>query len=426
MVLVALVIGFALWSPEFFGKLNWLNTSSTATEVLLLALGETFVIIAGGIDLSVGAVLGLAGMVGGWIMSDLMAGGTGVPLTVAAGFAAALAVGLAFGLLNGWLIARRNIPAFVVTLGTLGIATGLGDLVYNGQEISPSRPGSGLRQHNLLGWIPVPVLIAAILCVITGLALAKTRYGSNTYAIGDSREAAIRAGLRWQRHLVKIYAVSGLLAGIDGVLVMSPLGAASPTSGVTDNLNAIAAVVIGGASLFGGRGKILGSIIGTLIISVLLTGLVIVNVPPYWQEVAVGVVLITAVYIDQYTARLATLAPRPRSHPTPPSATSRQGDNDVSHDPNDHAARGRAAGHGGAGRLGSSSTAGTSSGPSSSSSSGSGSAGHGPGGVHSRRHRSRLLRRAGGRGEGRGGQAGLQLPVPGIARLHSRPPRPRS
>ena len=222
VVLAALVIGFALWSPEFFGKLNWLNTSSTATEVLLLALGETFVIIAGGIDLSVGAVLGLAGMVGGWIMSDLMAGGTAVPLTVAAGFAAALAVGLAFGLLNGWLIARHNIPAFVVTLGTLGIATGLGNLVYNGQEISAIPTWVGVFGNtNLLGWIPVPVLIAAILCVVTGLALAKTRYGSNTYAIGDSREAAIRAGLRWQRHLVKIYAVSGLLAGIDGVLVMS-------------------------------------------------------------------------------------------------------------------------------------------------------------------------------------------------------------
>jgi ribose transport system permease protein len=304
VVLVALIVGFALWSPEFFGKLNWLNTSSTATEVLLLALGETFVIIAGGIDLSVGAVLGLAGMAGGWIMSDLMAGGTAVALTVAAGFAAALAVGLAFGLLNGWLIARHNIPAFVVTLGTLGIATGLGNLVYNGQEISaiPAWVGA-FGNKNLLGWIPVPVLIAAVLCVITGLALAKTRYGSNTYAIGDNREAAIRAGLRWQRHLVKIYAVSGLLAGIDGVLVMSRLGAASPTSGLTDNLNAIAAVVIGGASLFGGRGKILGSIIGTLIISVLLTGLIIVNVPPYWQEVAVGVVLITAVYIDQYTGR---------------------------------------------------------------------------------------------------------------------------
>ena len=304
LVLVALIVGFAIWSPDFFGKLNWLNTSSTATEVLLLALGETFVIIAGGIDLSVGAILGLSGMAGGRVMSDLMSGGTGTALTVAAGFAAALAVGLAFGLLNGWLIARCHIPAFVVTLGTLGIATGLADLIYNGQEISaiPAWVGT-FGNTNLLGWIPVPVLIAAVLCVVTGLALAKTRYGAYTYAIGDSREAAIRAGLPWQRHLVKIYAVSGLLAGIDGVLVMSRLGAASPTSGVTDNLNAIAAVVIGGASLFGGRGKILGSIIGTLIISVLLTGLIIVNVPPYWQEVAVGVVLITAVYIDQYTGR---------------------------------------------------------------------------------------------------------------------------
>jgi ribose transport system permease protein len=305
LVLVALIVGFSIWSPDFLTKLNWLNTSSTATEVLLLALGETFVIIAGGIDLSVGAVLGLSGMAGGRVMAALMSGGTGTALTVAAGFATALAVGLAFGLLNGGLIARCHIPAFVVTLGTLGIATGLGNLIYNGQEISaiPAWVGA-FGNKNLLGWIPVPVLIAAVLCVVTGLALAKTRYGAYTYAIGDNREAAIRAGLPWQRHLVKIYAVSGLLAGIDGVLVMSRLGAASPTSGVTDNLNAIAAVVIGGASLFGGRGKMIGSIIGTLIISVLLTGLIIVNVPPYWQEVAVGVVLITAVYIDQYTGRL--------------------------------------------------------------------------------------------------------------------------
>ena len=154
LVLIALIIGFGIWSPAFFGKLNWLNTSSTATEVLLLALGETFVIIAGGIDLSVGAVLGLSGMAGGWVMSELLAGGTGTALTVAAGFAAALAAGLAFGLLNGWLIARCGIPAFVVTLGTLGIATGLGDLIYRRPgDLRHPGVGRAFGNTNLLGWI---------------------------------------------------------------------------------------------------------------------------------------------------------------------------------------------------------------------------------------------------------------------------------
>jgi ribose transport system permease protein len=306
LVLIALVIGFGLWSSSFLSRLNWINTTSTATEVLLLALGESFVIIAGGIDLSVGAVLGLSGMTGGWVMSELSA--TTHPDTaaiVAAGFAASIVIGAVCGLANGWLIARHNIPAFVVTLGTMGVATGLADLVYNGQEISsiPAWVGT-FGNKDLLGWIPVPVLITAVLCVVCGLALAKTRFGSHTYTIGDNKDAAIRAGLPYRRQLIKIYTLSGLLAGIDGVLVMSRLDAASPTSGTTDNLNAIAAVVIGGASLFGGRGRILGSIIGTLIISVLLTGLIIVNVPPYWQEVAVGVVLIAAVYIDQYSERL--------------------------------------------------------------------------------------------------------------------------
>jgi ribose transport system permease protein len=304
LVLLALIVAFTVRSPAFFSRLNWLNTSSAATEVMLLALGETFVIIAGGIDLSVGAVLGLSGMSGGWVMAELTAAGTGTAATVAAGFVAALAVGLAAGLLNGWLIARHTIPAFVVTLGTMGVATGLGDLVANGQEISaiPAWVGT-FGNKDLLGWIPVPVLITAALCVAAALALAKTRYGAHTYALGDNKDAAIRAGIPHQRHLLKVYAVSGLLAGVDGVLVLSRLGAASPTSGTTDNLNAVAAVVIGGASLFGGRGRMLGSVIGTLIISVLLTGLIIADVPPYWQEVAVGVVLIAAVYIDQYGER---------------------------------------------------------------------------------------------------------------------------
>jgi ribose transport system permease protein len=150
------------------------------------------------------------------------------------------------------------------------------------------------------------VLITAVIAVGCGLLLSRTRFGAYTLSIGDSREAVIRAGINDKRYLLRIYLLSGLLAGVAGVLVMARLGAGSPDAGATDNLNAIAAVVIGGASLFGGRGTITGSVIGTAIIAVLVTGLVLVNVPPFWQEVAVGAVLIGAVYIDQLRNRKRT------------------------------------------------------------------------------------------------------------------------
>jgi ribose transport system permease protein len=306
-VLLALIMAFSIDSPYFLTRANWLNTSSTATEVLLLAVGETFVICSGGIDLSVGAVLGFAGTAGAWVMATAFPGATGSAVgPVVLGFAAAVAAGTAFGVLNGFLVAWAGIPPFVVTLGTLGIATGFGYLLNNGQEIS-AIPASvaTFGNKNLGGWVPVPVLIAAVITVWCGLLLARTRFGAYALSIGDSREAAVRAGINDRRYLLEIYTLSGLLAGVASVLVMARLGAGNPVSGATDNLNAIAAVVIGGASLFGGRGTIIGSVIGTGIIAVLLTGLVLVNVPPFWQEVAVGAILIAAVYIDQLRHRKA-------------------------------------------------------------------------------------------------------------------------
>ena len=212
-----------------------------------------------------------------------------------------------FGLLNGFLVAWAGIPPFVVTLGTLGIATGLGFLLNNGQEIS-AIPTSVVTfgNTNLGGWVPVPVLITAVITIWCGLLLAKTRFGAYALSIGDSREAVVRAGINDRRYLLEIYVLSGLLAGVAADLVMARLGAGSPSSGATDNLNAIAAVVIGGASLFGGRGTVIGSVIGTGIIAVLITGLVLINVPPFWQEVAVGAILIAAVYIDQLRNRKAS------------------------------------------------------------------------------------------------------------------------
>jgi ribose transport system permease protein len=304
-VLLVLIAGFSIDSPYFLTRANWLNTSSTATEVLLLAVGETFVICSGGIDLSVGAVLGFSGTAGAWVMAHGFAGAQGAAIgPVAVGFAAAVLVAGLFGVLNGVLVAWAGIPPFVVTLGTLGIATGLGYLLNNGQEIS-AIPASvvTLGNTNLGGWLPVPVLITAVITIWCGLLLARTRFGMYTLSIGDNREAVVRAGVNDRRYLLEIYLLSGLLAGVAGVLVMARLGAGSPDSGATDNLNAIAAVVIGGASLFGGRGTVIGSVIGAGILAVLITGLVLINVPPFWQEVAVGAILIAAVYIDQLRNR---------------------------------------------------------------------------------------------------------------------------
>ena len=304
-VLLALIVVFSIASPYFLTQANWLNTSSTATEVLLLAVGETFVICSGGIDLSVGAVLGFSGTAGAWVMAHGFAGATGAaPAAVAAGFLVTLLAGAAFGALNGLLVTRAAVPPFVVTLGTLGIATGLGYLLNNGQEIS-AIPGSvaTIGNANLGGWIPVPVAITAVITAWYAAVLGKTRFGAYTLSIGDNRQAAIRAGINDRRHLFRVYLLAGALAGVAGILVMARLGAGSPASGSDDNLNAIAAVVIGGASLSGGRGTMAGTVIGTGIIAVLLTGLILVNVPPFWQEVLVGAVLILAVYVDQLRGR---------------------------------------------------------------------------------------------------------------------------
>lgn len=300
-VLLALIIFFGVYDSAFFSKASWLNTSNTGLEVLLVSVGETFVICSAGIDLSVGANLGFSAMVGAWVMSHWFTVGTGAdPGVVLVGVVATLVAASFIGAVNGVLVAWGRIPPFVVTLGTLGVATGFGLLLNNGQEISaiPSSIASFGNLNVIDGWIPVPVAIGAAITVFAGFVLAKTRFGAYTLSIGDSTESVVRAGIDDKKHLFKVYIVAGLLAGVAGFFVMGRLGAASPTSGNTDNLNAIAAVVIGGTSLFGGRGTVLGTVFGTGIIAVLLTGLIVINVPSYWQEVAVGIVLIAAVYID--------------------------------------------------------------------------------------------------------------------------------
>lgn len=307
-VLVLIVVVFCITTPNFLSKATWLATSVAAVEILLLALGQTFVIISRGIDLSVGSVLGVSGMVSAYLMQDLLASGTGDTAVIVIGLLVCLGVGGGLGMVNGLVITRLGISPFVATLGMLGIAAGGAQLVNDGQEVSglPVALSSDIGNKVLFdNWVPVPVLVAAVLAVLAALVLHRTRFGRRTFAIGSNEEAALRTGINVKRHLLLIYIISGLFAGMAGFLVTAQLSVASVNAGQNDELASIAAVVIGGASLFGGRGAIAGAVVGTMIVVVLETGLVVAKVEPAWQVIAIGVILIAAVWADQGRLKLA-------------------------------------------------------------------------------------------------------------------------
>lgn len=306
-VLAAIIAGFSFTTTNFLTQQTWLAVSVAATHVLLLAVGQTYVVISRGIDLSVGGVLGLTGMASGLLMSNLMHAGWSDPLTIALGGLAALAAGAVLGTANGLVITRLNVTPLIATLAMLGVAQGLTQLLNHGQELADLPVGLGEFGNRVLlgGWVPVPVLICAVITVVAALVLHRTRFGRRTYAIGSNPEAALRMGINVRRHVTLVFLLSGALAGVTGFLVMAQLSAASVTAGTGAELKSITAVVIGGASLFGGRGTIAGAVIGTAIIAVLETGLVIARVSSAWQLLAVGLILVAAVWADQQRLRLA-------------------------------------------------------------------------------------------------------------------------
>lgn len=308
-VLVVVIIIFGILAPHFFSKAEWQATSEYAVEYLLLALGQTFVIATAGIDLSDGAVLGFSAMATSVLMASLLSGHMASGLVFVIGIVVGIATGAAVGLLNGVLITKLKLTPFIITLGTLGIATGATYLVNNGNQVVnlPSQLTSLGDSMLLGGWLPSIVLVTAVFTAAAWLLLRKTRFGMRTYAIGSNNVAARRAGINVDRHLIWVYVLSGALAGVAGLLVTARFTIATPVAGANDELDAIAAVVIGGASLFGGRGTILGSIVGTFVIAILTTGLVLMNVQPFWQEVAVGAVLIAAVYLDQIRRKMRNI-----------------------------------------------------------------------------------------------------------------------
>jgi ribose transport system permease protein len=299
LILIGLIVVFALLKPaEFFDVANARNIATDAAVLLVLATGLTYVIITAGIDLSVGSVLVFSGVVAAKAMNSVGGDNWGV---IFVGLAVALAAGLAWGVLNGVLVAKANIPSFVVTLGTLGMALGSALLITGGvdEREVPFKLIDTIGTGRLFEQIPYLVIIAFVVAGVLGIVLAMTRFGRYTYAIGSNQEGTRRAGVAVDRHLIYVYGLCGMLAGLAGFLSLARFGTTTIGGHSTDNLNAIAAVVIGGTSLFGGVGTMLGTLFGVFIPAVLQNGFVIVGVQPFWQQVAVGAVLIVAVYLDQ-------------------------------------------------------------------------------------------------------------------------------
>jgi ribose transport system permease protein len=303
LILAAMLVAFSVLEPESFATVNnFRNLATNAAILLVISVGMTFVIITAGIDLSVGAVLVFAGVVSAKAMNGMGGDGAGVLLV---GLLVALAAGAGWGVLNGVLITKARVPPLIVTLGTLGMALGLSLIITNGVDIRevPPRLVTSIGVGRLGGEIPWLVVIAAGVAVVFGVLLASTRFGRHTYAIGSNEEAARRAGIAVDRHLILVYGISGLLSGLAGFMSLARFATTTLGGHATDNLQAIAAVVLGGTSLFGGVGTVLGTVVGVFIPAVLQNGFVITGVEPFWRDVAVGAVLIAAVYLDQLRRR---------------------------------------------------------------------------------------------------------------------------
>jgi ribose transport system permease protein len=307
LALIILIVYFSFRAPGKFDTATDFSLMGQANAwYLVMAVGETFVILTAGIDLSVGAVLVLGGVV-----TDLYCihhGGAGAGWgVIAVGSALGLVTGAGCGAVQGIGVTKLKVPPLIVTLGGFIAFTGAAYLITGGADFrtTPSRLDNTIGLGNMPG-TPLPwlIVISFAMAIVFGLVLAYTRFGRYTYAIGSNPEAARRAGIAVDRHLIKVYALSGVLAGLAGILSLANYSSTTIAGHSFDNLTVITGVVLGGASLFGGRGTMLGSVIGLAIPAVLLTGLTIIGLNEYWQDVAIGAVLVAAVSLDQFRHRL--------------------------------------------------------------------------------------------------------------------------
>jgi len=333
---VVLVIAFSIASKQM-NDVDFLSYRSVqgileyTTQILLIALAETFIIITAGIDLSMSWTVGFSAVIAAEVMQTLHASGQSPLVTVGLGLLSGILIAAVPGLLNGVLVARVKVPSFIATLGIGILVEGIALLRSGGYPVAKQPPylgqlGNGyiLRywpEHgfyfftmpaeatradlaNIIPILPNIVMVTIIVTFVCWFILAKTQFGQHLYAIGGNFEAAVRAGIPVNRALIKVYILASLLAGIAGVIWAARFTSGAYNAGETTQMMAIAAVVIGGASLFGGEGSIVGTIIGSLIIATIQYGLVLLGVVPFWQYVAIGVVLILAVVVDQFGRKL--------------------------------------------------------------------------------------------------------------------------
>jgi ribose transport system permease protein len=293
--LVVLVVALTLLSGDFLTVTNLLNVGVQAAVTAILAFGQTYVIISGGIDLSVGGVAALSAVVLAWTATS-----HGTPWPLATGLA--LVVGVACGLANGALITYGKLPPFIATLAMQGVARGLGLVFSQGSPIA--LPDAVSHVGDTVGdYLPVPLIVMVVIGLVTAVVLSRTYAGRAMYAIGGNEEAARLSGIKVTRQKLITYALAGGFAAVAGIVLAARLASAQPQAAAGYELDAIAAVVIGGASLSGGRGKALGTFVGALILAVLRNGLNLLSVSAFWQQVVIGVVIALAVLLDTLRRR---------------------------------------------------------------------------------------------------------------------------
>jgi ribose transport system permease protein len=322
LVLLVLAASMTVLSPIirdgqqlFLTPRNLIQVALQAAINAIIAVGMTYVITSGGIDLSVGSIVALCGVLSAMVMRDVnsvsvfgLTLSLDGPMAVVLGFLVAVLVGTLCGLFNGLLITRLSLSPFIATLGTMGIFRGIALVISEGRSIY----GFDQEFKNLFAGripisenveLPIAVIVAVLIAVIFWFFLTKTRLGKYAIAIGGSEETARVAGIAVERYKVGLYVLCGFLTGIAGVLLLARLNSGDPTFGGLFELNAIAAVVMGGTRLSGGQGSISGTIVGALVISLVQNAMNIFNVPSYWQQVVIGAVIVFAVVLDQYRKR---------------------------------------------------------------------------------------------------------------------------
>jgi ribose transport system permease protein len=286
--LIVVFIFLSIASPVFLSADNLFNVGAQTAVVAVIAIGMTLVIITAGIDLSVGSVAALSGVVGVMMMANL---GLPVPLAIIGG----TLVGALAGLVNGLLVSVAGLAPFIATLGMLTVARGLVYIVTNAQAIFGAPDSFRLLGQGVIGPIPIPILVIVVVAVAGYIVLSRTRLGRYAYAMGSNLEAARLSGIPVRRYLTSVYVISGALAGFGGMIAASRVNSGQPNFGIGLELDVIAAAVIGGASLFGGQGTVLGTLIGAFLIALIRNGAVLLDVSTFYQQVIIGVVIWLAV-----------------------------------------------------------------------------------------------------------------------------------